>query len=111
MRSSTTWRRVRRSRAGRRRELIRAWRTFARHRGELTARLETLTEREEEVLRQLHAGMTVRAIAERDDVTESTVRSQVKAILRKLDVSSQIAAVAAYEAIHADSTEPHSISS
>jgi DNA-binding NarL/FixJ family response regulator len=30
-------------------------------------------------------------------VTEATVRSQVKAILRKLDVNSQIAAVAAYQ--------------
>jgi DNA-binding NarL/FixJ family response regulator len=95
----------------RRRDLIQQWHRFARQRGELTARLETLTEREEEVLRQLHAGMTVRAIAQTDEVTQSTVRSQVKAILRKLDLSSQIAAVAAYEAIHTDSTEPHSISS
>jgi two-component system, NarL family, nitrate/nitrite response regulator NarL len=95
----------------RRRELIQQWHAFARQRGELTARLETLTDREEEVLHQLHAGMTVRAIAQTDDVTESTVRSQVKAILRKLHLSSQIAAVAAYESIHADSTEPHSISS
>jgi DNA-binding NarL/FixJ family response regulator len=103
--------RLARSEGRRRRELIKVWHAFARQRSELTARLETLTEREEEVLQQLHAGMTVRAIAEADDVTESTVRSQVKAILRKLDLNSQIAAVAAYEAIQTDSTESHSTSS
>jgi len=85
--------------AGRRRELIRAWRSFAAYRGELAARLESLTGREEEVLQQLYQGMGVRVIAERGEVTEATVRSQVKAILRKLEVNSQIAAVAAYQEI------------
>jgi DNA-binding NarL/FixJ family response regulator len=85
--------------AGRRRDLIRAWRAFAAHRGELTARLNSLTGREEEVLRLLYQGLGVRVIAERGEVTEATVRSQVKAILRKLDVNSQIAAVAAYQEV------------
>ena len=85
--------------AGRRRELIRTWRAFAAHRGELTARLSSLTGREEEVLRLLYQGLAVRIIAERGEVTEATVRSQVKAILRKLDVNSQIAAVAAYQEV------------
>lgn len=82
-----------------RRELIRSWRTFARRSGELEARLDSLTGREDEVLKQLYEGHGVRTIAERADVTESTVRSQVKAILRKLDVNSQIAAVAAYQEV------------
>ena len=91
--------------AGRRRELIRAWRVFAAHRGELAARLSSLTGREEEVLQQLYQGFGVRIIAERGEVTEATVRSQVKAILRKLDVNSQIAAVAAYQEVQSSSAD------
>ncbi len=88
-----------------RRELIQAWRTFAAQRNELTARLQTLTEREEQVLQQLHEGLAVRVIAEHSEVAETTVRSQVKSILRKLDVNSQLAAVAAYDDLRTDSTQ------
>jgi DNA-binding NarL/FixJ family response regulator len=87
-----------------RRELIQEWRTFASQRSDLTARLQTLTGREEEILRKLHEGFAVRSIAELSEVTEATVRSQVKAILKKLDVNSQMAAVAAYEHVVTDST-------
>lgn len=87
-----------------RRELIQGWRAFDAQRNDLTARLRTLTEREEEILRQLHRGFAVRNIAEQSEVTEATVRSQVKAILKKLDVNSQMAAVAAYEDVLTDST-------
>jgi DNA-binding NarL/FixJ family response regulator len=88
-----------------RRDLIRRWRAFAAQRIDVAARLKTLTEREGVVLQQLHQGNAVRDIAERSEVTESTVRSQVKAILKKLDVNSQMAAVAAYESVLTDSTE------
>jgi DNA-binding NarL/FixJ family response regulator len=87
------------------RELIRGWRTFAAQRIDLAARLRTLTHREEVILQELHQGHAVRDIAEQSEVTESTVRSQVKAILRKLDVNSQMAAVAAYESVTTDSTQ------
>ena len=87
-----------------RRELIEGWHTFAAHRSDLTARLQTLTEREEAILHQLHQGFAVRNIAAKSEVTEATVRSQVKAILKKLDVNSQMAAVAAYENVLKDST-------
>ena len=90
--------------AERHRDLVRAWRSFAQQRGELTARIDSLTGREEEVLHQLHLGMAVRAIAEMGEVSEATVRSQVKAILRKLEVNSQIAAVAAYEELYSNSS-------
>jgi DNA-binding NarL/FixJ family response regulator len=80
-------------------ELIRSWWSFAQRRGELSARLDSLTGREEEVLQQLYQGQGVRTIAEHGGVTEATVRSQVKAILRKLEVNSQLAAVAAYEQV------------
>jgi DNA-binding NarL/FixJ family response regulator len=89
---------------GRRRDLIRQWLAFSRQRSDVAARMQTLTYREQEVLQSLHAGMTVRDIADEADVTQSTVRSQVKAILRKLDVSSQIAAVAVYEKWRRDAT-------
>ena len=55
------------------------------------------------MLQQLYQGLGVRIIAERGEVTEATVRSQVKAILRKLDVNSQIAAVAAYQEVQSSS--------
>lgn len=84
-------------------ELLRGWRQQLLERQELTRRLETLTTREREVLRGLFDGIAVRAIADVNDVTESTVRTQVKAILRKLHVPSQLAAVAAYARVRADS--------
>jgi DNA-binding NarL/FixJ family response regulator len=85
-------------------ELIQGWRSFAAQRSNLAARLRTLTGREEEILQQLHRGFAVRNIAEQSEVTEATVRSQVKAILKKLDVNSQMAAVAVYENVVTDST-------
>jgi len=78
------------------RELVRSWRAFAQQRHQLTTRIGTLTGREGEVLQQLYEGLAVRAIAAAGEVTEATVRSQVKAILRKLEVNSQVAAVTAY---------------
>jgi two-component system, NarL family, nitrate/nitrite response regulator NarL len=83
----------------RRGELVGAWRRFTRERTQLALDLGSLTDREDEVLRRLAQGLTVRRIAELDEVSETTVRSQVKAILRKLRVRSQIAAVAAYRAV------------
>jgi DNA-binding NarL/FixJ family response regulator len=87
-----------------RRELIRAWHAFAEQRDQQSARLRTLTYREKEVLQRLHEGLAVRMIAEQSEVTEATVRSQVKAILKKLDVNSQMAAVAVYQNLRTDST-------
>lgn len=57
------------------------------------ARLESLTMRETEILELLSNGMHVRDIARTSFVSEATVRSQVKSILAKLGVSSQLAAV------------------
>lgn len=89
-----------------RKQLILAWRTFEAERADMAARLRTLSDREGEVLQRLHEGVGVRAIAEQSEVAETTVRSQVKAILRKLDVSSQMAAVLAYEELMTDSIDP-----
>lgn len=56
--------------------------------------LARLSAREMEVLRQLAEGASVRAIASSTGVAESTVRTQVKSILRKLGATSQLKAVA-----------------
>lgn len=55
---------------------------------------ESLTEREAEVLAGLMYGVTVDEIAGRLYVSTATVRTHVRAILRKLGVRSQLAAVA-----------------
>ena len=56
-------------------------------------RLEQLTNRESVVLGHLMKGRAVRQIAGLSTVSEATVRTQVKSILAKLEVSSQLAAV------------------
>lgn len=56
-------------------------------------RLATLTTREREILHEMMAGRQVRRIAKDFVVSEATVRTQVKSILSKLGVSSQLAAV------------------
>lgn len=67
-----------------------------KHRAERQGRLmpfEALSRRESEVLRYLMDGMSVNKVAETSFVSVGTVRTQVKAVLRKLGVSSQVAAV------------------
>jgi DNA-binding NarL/FixJ family response regulator len=73
---------------------LRTWRaTQARIEG-LQERLNRLTPRELQVLDLLRTGLPVRSIASRLGLSESTVRSQVRSVLHKLDVRSQLAAVA-----------------
>ena len=76
-------------------ELLTSWHQMRDEQQRVAARLATMTPREEEVLRLLYAGTPVREIAARLEVSEATVRSQVQRVLRKLDVRSQLAAVAA----------------
>jgi len=61
----------------------------------LRDRLDQLTTRECEVLAHLMNGQPVRDIAHQSFVSEATVRTQVKSILAKLEVTSQLAAVGA----------------
>lgn len=58
------------------------------------APFRSLSAREQAVLAGLLAGESAEAIARRSYVSLATVRSQIRAILRKLGVSSQLAAVA-----------------
>ena len=77
-----------------RQELLAGLRSARRSDQERLAPFETLTSREQDVLRGLLAGNSVEAIARDQVVALSTVRSHVKAVLRKLGVNSQLAAVA-----------------
>jgi two-component system nitrate/nitrite response regulator NarL len=76
-----------------REQLLSAWRATADAEGQLRARFEQLTTREAEVLGQLMTGKQVSEIARLRFVSESTVRTQVKAVLAKLQVGSQLTAV------------------
>lgn len=76
-----------------RERLIRAWRERELEVADLRGRIERLTKRESQVLGLLMRGRTVNEIASIGVVSEATVRTQVKSILAKLGVSSQIAAV------------------
>jgi DNA-binding NarL/FixJ family response regulator len=58
------------------------------------APFESLTARERQVLAALSDGKSVEAIASEWVVSTATVRTQVRGILTKLDVNSQLAAVA-----------------
>ncbi|WP_227466111.1 LuxR C-terminal-related transcriptional regulator [Nocardioides dongkuii] len=73
--------------------LVRLWADQRRQREGRDDRLRSLTRREQEVLAHLMQGHCVRDIARTSVVSEATVRTQVKSILAKLEVSSQVAAV------------------
>lgn len=62
---------------------------------DMRRKLELLTPRERVVLGRLMDGQPVREIALASFVSEATVRTQVKSILAKLEVTSQLAAVGA----------------
>jgi DNA-binding NarL/FixJ family response regulator len=78
------------------------------HRIDEQARLEPfqrLTVRECEILHELMEGLPADAIAERAYVSVTTVRSHIRAILQKLGVNSQLAAVTM--AMRVGWTSPH----
>jgi two-component system nitrate/nitrite response regulator NarL len=79
--------------AGDRDRLVRRWLEREREQRTLQERLARLTARERDVLAHLTLGRTVSDIAAIRTVSEATVRTQVKSILAKLEVSSQITAV------------------
>lgn len=74
--------------------LVGAWRAAQERVAGLQQRLNRLTPRELQVLDLLSSGVPVRSIAASLGLSESTVRSQVRAVLHKLGVRSQLAAVA-----------------
>ncbi|KQV67825.1 LuxR family transcriptional regulator [Nocardioides sp. Root122] len=73
--------------------LLDAWARDRQAHDDIRRRLDLLTPRERQVLGALIDGRTVRTISQDSVVSEATVRTQVKSILNKLEVSSQLAAV------------------
>ena len=63
-------------------------------RADAVEKVERLSNREREVLCALVEGQSAEAIAQQQFVALGTIRSHIRAILRKLEVSSQLAAVA-----------------
>ena len=78
----------------RRHEILGRRRTETAERRRRLAPFETLTEREAAVLGMLTEGKQAAEIAHASYVSISTVRSQIRSILAKLGVSSQLTAVA-----------------
>lgn len=76
--------------------LVGQWRELAEERRDQLVRLRSLTPREMQVLQLLYGGQQVAEIAHDLGLAPNTVRSQVKAVRRKLGVGSQLAAVAVY---------------
>ena len=77
--------------------LVAQWHLMRDDRDRVRRLVASLTVREHEVLEWLYDGATVAEIAARFGVAQTTVRTQVKSILRKFEVGSQLAAVAAYD--------------
>jgi two-component system, NarL family, nitrate/nitrite response regulator NarL len=77
-----------------REELLAVLRDHEAEQRERLRPFEALTRREAEVLGALVRGQTVEAIARDAVVSVATVRSQVRAILTKLDAGSQVVAIA-----------------
>lgn len=82
-------------------ELLRAWRVVEQNQRAAAHGVRSLSPRELAVLGRMHAGESVQRIAHELQVSESTVRSHVRSVLQKLDVKTQLAAVAEYEMAHA----------
>ena len=79
---------------GRRQDLLAAARRARREEDARLAPFRSLTPREDEVLRCMAEGLPAAAIAATAHVSEATVRTQIRAVLSKLQVSSQLQAVA-----------------
>lgn len=75
-------------------EVLARHRENARSSAQQTERLESLTPREQEILTLMSQGLDNRAVAERLSISYATVRTHVRKILEKLEVRSQLEAVA-----------------
>ena len=79
---------------GEHRRWLRRHQQYVTKERELTSRLGRLTPREREVLTLLADGLRAAVIAEQLGVSMPTVRTQIRAILAKMQVGSQLEAVA-----------------
>ena len=79
-----------------RQELIDSFRIHDAERRDIVEKLGRLTQREREVLAELAQGNRAQAVAEQYVVSLATVRTQIRSVLSKLEVGSQLEAVALY---------------
>lgn len=79
-----------------RERLIDSFRVRDVERREIAERLDRLTRREREVLAELARGHRAQAVAEQYVVSLATVRTQIRSVLNKLEVGSQLEAVALF---------------
>ena len=79
-----------------RQELIDSYRAQDAERRDIAEKLNRLTQREREVLAELARGNRAQAVAEQYVVSLATVRTQIRSVLSKLEVGSQLEAVALY---------------
>ena len=79
-----------------RQELIDSFRSQDAERRDVVEKLSRLTQREREVLAELAQGNRAQAVAEQYVVSLATVRTQIRSVLSKLEVGSQLEAVALY---------------
>lgn len=75
-------------------ELLQSLMAHRREHQDRVQPFQALTKREAVVLERIMAGLSVEDISSIDSVAVSTVRTHIKAILRKLDVHSQLQAIA-----------------
>jgi DNA-binding NarL/FixJ family response regulator len=88
------------------REWVDRHRRYLARERELSRRLARLSRREREVLELLAEGQRAAAIAARLVVSMPTVRTQIRSILTKLEVSSQLEAVALLRQQQPDTGRP-----
>lgn len=81
-------------------------RAYQEQERELSRRLSRLSHREREVLELLAIGMRAAAIAEHFVVSMPTVRTQIRSLLAKLEVGSQLEAVALLRQLPAPRERP-----
>ena len=79
-----------------RQRLIDSFHARDAERREIAEKLERLTRREREVLAELARGRRAQAVADQYVVSLATVRTQIRSVLSKLEVGSQLEAVALY---------------
>ena len=79
-----------------RQRLIESFQARDAERRQIAEKLERLTRREREVLAELARGNRAQAVADRYVVSLATVRTQIRSVLSKLEVGSQLEAVALY---------------
>lgn len=79
-----------------RQELIDSFQEQDAERRDIAEKLGRLTQREREVLAELARGHRAQAVADQYVVSLATVRTQIRSVLSKLEVGSQLEAVALY---------------